>query len=100
MKIQASLKVLPGLSTKQEVYDKVNKVIKTIEDSELKSLVGPSETTIEGDYDLVFGLIKKIHEQLVGDELKQITMMIVTDYNVDETYIDEKLDNVNQFLNN
>ncbi len=99
MKIQASLKVLPSLNTQKEVYDKVNEVIEILVDANLKAKVGPSETTIEGDYKEVFNLIEKIHSKLVEDEIRQITMMIVTDYNKQENYIDEKLENVNKYLN-
>lgn len=100
MKIQASLKVMPGLGSQKEVYDKVNEVIEMIVTSDLKSIVGASETTVEGEYKEVFALFETIHEKLVADEIRQITMMIVTDYNIECTYIDGKLDNVNSYLNN
>lgn len=98
MKIQLSLKVLPHKASKKEVYDKVNEVIKTITESNLKYIVGPSETTVEGNYDEVFALVKTIHNQLVADEIEQITMIIMTDYNIHETYIEEKLENVENYL--
>ncbi len=98
MQIQASLKVMPSMNTRTEVYDKVNEVIKMIADSNLKYVSGPSETSVEGDYDQVFNLFRDIHQKLVNDEVKQITMMIVTDYNSDAQYIDEKIENVNKYL--
>ncbi len=98
MQIQASLKVMPSMNTRIEVYDKVNEVIKMIADSNLKYVSGPSETSVEGDYDQVFNLFREIHQKLVDDEVKQITMMIVTDYNSDAQYIDEKIENVNNYL--
>ncbi len=98
MQIQVSLKVMPTMANHTLVYDKVNEVIKQIINSNLKALVGPSETTIEGDYDEVFALIKTIHQQLVKDEVTQITMIIITDYNQQQTYIKEKLANVNNYL--
>ncbi len=98
MQIQASLKVMPSMNTRTEVYDKVNEVIKMIADSNLKYVSGPSETSVEGDYDQVFSLFRDIHQKLVNDEVKQITMMIVTDYNSDAQYIDEKIENVNKYL--
>ncbi len=98
MQIQASLKVMPTMATRVEVYDKVNEVIKMVADSGLKYISGPSETTVEGDYDEIFTLFREIHNKLVADEVKQITMMIVTDYNADMQYIDEKLVNVQTYL--
>lgn len=98
MKVQVSLKVLPAGNTKDDVYNKVNEVIGMIDDSGLKYQVGSSETTIEGEYTEVFALIEQIHNKLVADQIRQITMMIVTDYNSEYTYIDEKLENVDQYL--
>ncbi len=99
MQIQASLKVMPTMASRVEVYEKVNEVIKMVAESGLKFISGPSETTVEGDYDEIFTLFREIHNKLVADEVKQITMMIVTDYNEDMQYIDEKLGNVQTYLN-
>ncbi len=66
--------------------------------SNLKYQVGSSETTVEGEYKDVFGLVESIHDKLVADQLRQITMIIVTDYNVENTYMDEKLENVQNYL--
>lgn len=98
MQIQASLKVMPSMATREEVYDKVNEVIKMIADSKLKYHSGPSETTVEGEMHAIFALVEEIHQKLVDDEIRQITMMIVTDYNSDDQYIDEKLNNVEKYL--
>lgn len=99
MQMQVSLKVMPAGSNQKEVYDKVNEVIEMIDNSNLKYQVGSSETTIEGEYKEVFSLIEAIHTKLVSDEIRQITMIIVTDYNVENTYIDGKLENVDKYLN-
>ncbi len=99
MQMQVSLKVMPAGSSQKEVYDKVNEVIEMIDNSNLKYQVGSSETTIEGEYQAVFGLIEEIHSKLVADQIRQITMIIVTDYNVENTYIDGKLENVSNYLN-
>lgn len=99
MKMQVSLKVMPSGASQKEVYDKVNEVIEMIDNSNLKYQVGSSETTIEGEYTAVFGLIEEIHRKLVADQIRQITMIIVTDYNVESTYIDGKLANVDSYLN-
>lgn len=100
MKIQASLKVMPTMNTRVEVYNKVNEVIEQIINSNLKCIIGPSETTVEGEMSVVFNLVTEIHTKLVNDNISQITMIIMTDYNSDEQYIEEKLDNVNTYLGN
>lgn len=89
---------MPSGINQKEVYDKVNEVIEMIANSNLKYQVGSSETTVEGEYKDVFGLVERIHEKLVADELRQITMIIVTDYNIESTYMDEKLENVQSYL--
>ncbi len=98
MKIQASLKVMPSMATRTEVYDKVNEVIEMIAQSKLKYVSGPSETTVEGDYKDIFNLFEEIHNKLVADQVRQITMVIVTDYNDEDQYIDEKVNNVQKYL--
>ncbi len=98
MQVQVSLKVMPSAESRSMVYDKVNEVIKMIEDSGLKYVSGPSETTVEGDYDEVFALVRAIQFKLVADGVDQITMVIMTDYNKDNTYIDEKIENVQTYL--
>lgn len=98
MKMQVSLKVMPSGASQKEVYDKVNEVIEMIDNSNLKYQTGSSETTIEGEYKEIFALIESIHDKLIADEMRQITMMIVTDYNVESMYIDEKLNNVDKYL--
>lgn len=98
MKIQASLKVMPAGENQTASYDKVNEAIALIDSSGLKYQVGPSETTIEGEYQEIFQLIEKIHEYLIASDIRQIAMFIMTDYNQEGTYIDGKLNNVNQYL--
>ncbi len=100
MKIQASLKVLPSGNTNTEVYDKVNQAIKLIASSNLKYQVSASETSIEGEYSEIFNLIENIHSKFVADDIRQVTMIIITDYNKEQTYIEEKLNNVDSNLSN
>lgn len=97
--MQVSLKVMPSGASHDDVYNKVNEVIEMIDNSNLKYQVGSSETTIEGEYKEIFDLIEAIHKKLVDDQLRQITMIIITDYNQKNMYIDEKLANVDKYLN-
>lgn len=94
MKIQASLKVMVKAKDIDSSYDYVNDAIKMIKNSGMDFFVSPSETTVEGDYDVIFELFKEIHEYLVLQGLPQITLIITTDYNAKNYYINEKLNNV------
>ena len=61
-RINVALQVLPRSTTK-DTYDLVDKAIEIIEQSGLEYKVCPFETVIEGYYDEIMALIKKIHEQ-------------------------------------
>ena len=61
-KINVALQVLPRSTTK-DTYDLVDKAIEIIEQSGLEYKVCPFETVIEGYYDEIMALIKKVHEQ-------------------------------------
>ena len=58
-KVNIALQVLPSSSTKHP-YTIVDKAIELIQNSGLKYRVCPFETVIEGDYDQIMELIKKI----------------------------------------
>lgn len=96
--LQVSLKIMPGGNSQEEVYSLVNQSIGMINASGLHYIVGPSETTIEGEYKQIFQLIEKIHEHLLNNGVRQLGMIIMTDYNQEGTYIDGKLKNVDKYL--
>lgn len=90
--ITVSLKVLPGgLVGKAEVYAAVDRAIAVVQASGLAHLVGPSETTIEGEYDEVMAVVKQA--QLAAlDAAPRIFTQIGVDWNPQGTSIDEKLE--------
>lgn len=59
--VNISIQVLPDSKSKHP-YDIVDKAIEVIAASGLKYKVCPFETVIEGDYDNIMELIKKVHE--------------------------------------
>lgn len=61
-KINVALQVLPRANGK-DTYQLVDKAIEVIQNSGLKYQVCPFETVIEGHYDEIMELIKKVHEQ-------------------------------------
>lgn len=57
-----SLKVLRINQDKDAVFKTVDKVIEIIKDSKLNHLVGPSETTIDGNIDEIMKLLSHVTE--------------------------------------
>lgn len=61
--VNVALQVLPSSKTKQP-YDIVDKAIQIIKESGIRYRVCPFETVMEGDYDEIMAIIKKV--QLAG----------------------------------
>ena len=92
MPITISLKVLPGgLADKMATYAAVDRAIEVIQQSGLKHLVGPSETTIEGEYDQVMAVIKQAQEATLA-VAPHVFTLIGIDWNPTGSSIDEKLE--------
>ncbi|MGL5754843.1 MAG: MTH1187 family thiamine-binding protein [Paraclostridium sp.] len=76
-----------------EMYKVVDKCIEIIQNSGLKYEIGANSTTIEGGFDDVFGIVKKVHKLPfeLGCE------RVITTVRIDEKHggitIDEKLKN-------
>ncbi len=58
MKANVAIQVLPHVESDQEVIRIVDEVIDYIKSTGLNYFVGPSETSIEGDYDQLMEIIK------------------------------------------
>ncbi|WP_028972955.1 thiamine-binding protein [Spirochaeta cellobiosiphila] len=58
--INLSLQILPTTEVSQ-IYPTVDKVIDLIKSSGVKYVVGPMETTMEGDMDVLFDIAKQAH---------------------------------------
>ncbi|NLD46469.1 MAG: thiamine-binding protein [Clostridiaceae bacterium] len=61
-KVNISLQLLPWSAAKHP-YDIVDKAIDIIRKSGIKFRVTPFETVMEGDYDIIMGVIKNIQEE-------------------------------------
>lgn len=85
-----SLQILPMVA-EDEVYAVVDKVIAAIQDSGLKHVVGPLETTIEGDLDQMLNLVRKAQDICVEAGANRIVSIIKIDYSPNGVSIDEKL---------
>ena len=90
-KINVAIQVLPR-SAKTGTYDLVDKAIEAIQISGLKYRVCPFETVVEGYYDEIMELIKKVHEviYLNGADEMITNIKIQTRYNQD-VLIEDKM---------
>lgn len=58
MNASVAIQVLPGVSGDKEVVRVVDEVIAYIKGFGLNTVVGPFETTVEGDYDTLMEIVK------------------------------------------
>jgi len=85
-----SLQILP-MVPQDRVYSVVDKVITLIQASGLPYVVGPMETTIEGDLDSLLDLVKKAQQACVEAGANRIVSVVKIDYSPDGVTIDEKI---------
>lgn len=60
-KVNVAVQLLP-FTEKSKVYPIVDKAIEVIKSSGIKHVVTPFETVLEGDYDAIMDVVKKIQE--------------------------------------
>jgi uncharacterized protein (TIGR00106 family) len=85
-----SLQVLP-IVEEDKVYSMVDKVINIIIESGLKYVVGPMETTVEGDLDTLLELVRKSQEVLKEAGVPRVVSVVKIDYKPDGVTMDEKI---------
>lgn len=85
-----SLQILPVVD-EEEIYPMVDRVIELIKDSGLKYIVGPMETTIEGDLDTLLELVKKAHHLCVEAGTQRVISVVKIDYKPDGVTMNEKV---------
>lgn len=90
-KINVALQVLP-VSDEKDSYDLVDLAILEIEKSGLKYKVCPFETVIEGNFDEIMALVKRVHELLYenGTQKMMCYMKIQSNKNQD-VLIEDKM---------
>jgi uncharacterized protein (TIGR00106 family) len=89
-KINLALQVLPQAEGKNS-YDLVDVAIKLIDESGLTYQVCPFETVIEGKFDELMALVRRIHEELEknGTEKLMTYMKLQTVFQQDVTIQDK-----------
>lgn len=85
-----SLQVLPRVPDEQ-VYGVVDQVIAMIQASGLNHVVGPMETTIEGDLDELLELVRQAQQVCVDAGANRVMSVVKIDYKPDGVTIDEKI---------
>jgi uncharacterized protein (TIGR00106 family) len=85
-----SLQVLPNVSEK-DLYLVVDKVIDLIRESGIKYLVGPMETTMEGELHLLLEIVEKAQEICLENGATRVVSVVKIDYKAGGVTIDEKI---------
>jgi uncharacterized protein (TIGR00106 family) len=88
--INVSLQVVPVV-TEERIYPVVDKVIEYIASTGVKYVVGPMETTMEGDLDTLLNIVKKAQEICVSEGASRVVSVVKIDYKSEGVTIDEKI---------
>ena len=87
--INLSLQVLPIIE-EGRIYGVVDKVIEMIDATGLKYVVGPMETTIEGELDELLDIVKKAQKICCDQSATRVISTIKIDYKQEGVTICEK----------
>ncbi|BCV23491.1 MAG TPA: thiamine-binding protein [Firmicutes bacterium] len=77
--VNVSLQVLPAVP-EERIYPVVDKVIELIQASGVKYEVGPMETTMEGELDLLLDIVKKAQEVCTKEGAARVVSVVKIDY--------------------
>lgn len=88
--VNLSLQVIPKVS-EDRLYEVVDKVIKLIQESGVKYLVGPMETTMEGELDTLWDIVKRAQEICTEEGASRVISVIKIDYKPGGVCIEEKM---------
>jgi uncharacterized protein YqgV (UPF0045/DUF77 family) len=90
-----SLQILPVVD-EEEIYGIVDQVIRIIQDTNLPYVVGPMETTVEGDIDELLALVKKSLQVCTDAGAPRVAAVVKIDYKPAGVTIDEKISKYRQ----
>lgn len=88
--INVSLQVVPAVP-EERIYPVVDKVIEYIASTGVKHVVGPMETTMEGDLDILLDIVKKAQQICVEEGASRVISVVKIDYKSEGVTIDEKI---------
>ena len=90
MNSNVSLQVVP-IVYDADAYEVVDKVIELIESSGVNYVVGPMETTMEGDLNLLMSIVVKAQELCVKCGARRVLSVVKIDYKPQGVSIAEKI---------
>lgn len=85
-----SLQVIPGVPD-AEVYPLVDKVIGLIQSSGVKYVVGPMETTMEGELHDLLGIVEQAQDLCLQNGANRVLSVVKIDYKAGGVTIDDKI---------
>ncbi len=80
------------------IGDRLAEVLKIVDESGLPYKVNPMGTVVEGEWDELFGLVKKCHEALMKREERVLTTVTVDDRKGKVNRLEEKVKSVEKRL--
>ena len=88
--VNVSLQVLPRVPD-ERIYDVVDRVIEYIASCDVKYLVGPMETTMEGELDQLLEIVKAAQEICIREGATRVISVVKIDYKPEGVTMDEKI---------
>ncbi|ADD02687.1 protein of unknown function DUF77 [Thermoanaerobacter mathranii subsp. mathranii str. A3] len=88
--VNVSLQVLP-LVPEEKVYQVVDKVIKYIKSTGVNFMVGPMETTMEGEFEHLLEIVKEAQEICVKEGANRVISIVKIDYRSQGVTMEEKI---------
>jgi len=85
-----SLQVLPVVP-EEKIYPVVDRVIEFIKRSGVKYIVGPMETTMEGDLDILLDIVRKAQDICINEGGGRVVTIVKIDYKPEGVTMDEKI---------
>lgn len=85
-----SLQILPVVD-EEMLYQIVDMVIEYIKNSGVKYIVGPMETTMEGELGKLLEIVKDVQNICIQEGAKRVVSIVKIDYKPEGVTIDEKI---------
>lgn len=85
-----SIQVIPKVS-EERTYPVVDKVIEYIASTGVKYEVGPMETTMEGELDVLLEIVKNSQDICINEGASRVCSVVKIDYKKEGVTMDEKI---------
>jgi uncharacterized protein (TIGR00106 family) len=86
------------IGTGSSVGDRLAEVLKLIDESGLPYKLNPMGTVVEGEWDELFGLVKKCHKAVMKKEERVITTISIDDRKGKAARIEAKVESIEKRL--